>query len=93
MTEDVAADLDKIEAAFAEGDEESGAITIDAKNLRPGLWYSIASSAVVGFGTDAVVEGDRVQATGEAIQLKAKKPADVENACFFRVLVNAADKK
>ena len=92
VTEDVAADLDKIAAAFAEGDE-SGAITIDAKNLKPGLWYSIASSAVVGFGTDAVVEGDRVQATGEAIQLKAKKPADVENACFFRVLVNAADKK
>ena len=51
------------------------------------------AGAVVGFGTDAVVEGDRVQATGEAIQLKAKKPAAVENACFFRVLVNAADKK
>ena len=49
--------------------------------------------SVVGFGTDAVIEGDRVQATGEAIQLKAKKPTDVENACFFRVLVNAADKK
>ena len=93
VTEDVAADLDEIAAAFAEGAEESGEITIEAKNLRPGLWYSIASSAVVGFGTDTVAEGDRVQATGEAIQLKAKKPADVENACFFRVLVNAADKK
>ena len=92
VTEDVAADLDEIAAAFAKGDE-SGAITIKAENLKPGLWYSIASSAVVGFETDAVVEGDRVQATGEAIQLKAKKPADVENACFFRVLVNAADKK
>ena len=92
VTEDVAAELDAIAEAFATG-SESGAITIDAKNLKPGLWYSIASSAAVGFGTDAVVEGGRVQATGGGIQLKAKKPADVENACFFRVLVNAADKK
>ena len=92
VTEDVAADLDEIAAAFAEG-EESGAITIKADNLKPGLWYSIASSAVVGFGTDAVIEGDRVQATGEAIQLKAKKPLDIENACFFRVLVNALPRR
>jgi len=90
VTKDVAAELDGIAAAFAAG-SESGPITLAAKNLRPGLWYSIASSAAVGFAADT--EGERVQATGGDIEIKATKPGDVENACFFRVLVNAADKK
>lgn len=85
VTKDVAAELDAIAEAFAKG-SESGEIAIDAKNLKPGLWYSIASSAAVGF--EVKTEGGRVQATGGSIVLKATKPDDVENACFFRVLVN-----
>lgn len=89
VTKDIASELDAIAEAFATG-SESGAITIDAKNLKPGLWYSIASSAAVDFETKT--EGMRVQATGASIKLKVPKPDDVENACFFRVLVNAVDK-
>lgn len=88
VAKDLALSLDKISEVFGAGGE-SCVLPFVSKNLKAGLWYSVVASGSVGFETETV-ESERVCAIGDGIELEVRKPRNVGNSCFLRVMVNAA---